>query len=106
MIFGIFSFLNKEVRFAKRSSRWPKVREQYLQKCPNCAACGRKSKVEVHHKIPVHMAPELELDMDNLITLCDDPCHFVFGHLFNYRSYNKNVEEDCAVYLNKVKTRP
>lgn len=101
-ILGFF----KQLRYAVRSPKWPSVRKTHLEKNPKCAACGRQKKLEVHHKIPVHLKPELELDPDNLITLCDDPCHLIFGHLLNYKSYNKSVEEDCAVYLNKVNNRP
>lgn len=103
---NILNFFRPEIRFAQRSAGWSKIRTEHLKKNPSCAACGRTSKLEVHHKIPVHLRPDLELDLSNLITLCDSPCHFVFGHLYNYRSYNKFVEEDCAVYLNKVLNRP
>lgn len=101
-ILGLFN----KIRYAVRSPKWSSVRKQHLSNFPTCAACGRKAKLEVHHKVPVHIAPELELDPSNLMTLCDDPCHLVFGHLFNYKSYNKTVEEDCSVYLNKVLKRP
>jgi 5-methylcytosine-specific restriction enzyme A len=102
---GILNFF-KKIRYATRSPKWSKVRKEHLDKFPSCAACGRGSKLEVHHKIPVHINPELELDSNNLMTLCDDPCHLVFGHLLNYKSYNKSVENDCSVYLSKVKERP
>lgn len=101
-ILGFF----KQLRYAVRSPKWSSVRKAHLSKFPSCAACGRQQKLEVHHKVPVHINPELELDPSNLITLCDDPCHLVFGHLLNYKSYNKSVEEDCAVYLNRVSHRP
>lgn len=102
---GILSYF-KKIRYATRSPKWSKVRKEHLNKFSVCAACGRNTKLEVHHKIPVHLNPDLELDPNNLITLCDDPCHLVFGHLFNYKSYNKSVENDCSVYLSKVRGRP
>jgi len=101
----MFNIFNK-IRYASRSNKWSNVRKNHLEKFPTCAACGRNSKLEVHHKIPVHISPELELDPSNLVTLCDTPCHLVFGHLFNYKSYNKLVDEDCSVYLRKVLNRP
>jgi hypothetical protein len=101
----MFSFL-KQVRFATRSSKWTSVRKQHLKNNQTCAACGRDKKLEVHHKIPVHINPEGELDPSNLVTLCADPCHIIFGHLMNFKSYNKDVIDDCAVYLNKVKNKP
>ena len=101
----MFSFL-KKLRYAVRSPKWSNVRKDHLKQYPQCMACGRDSKLEVHHIKPVHLFPELELDPSNLVTLCADPCHITFGHLMNFKSYNKTVEEDCAVYLNKVKNRP
>jgi len=101
----MFNFLNK-LRYATRSSKWTEVRKQYLKEHPSCIACGRDRKLEVHHKIPVHISPELELDPSNLVTLCADPCHLLFGHLMNFKSYNKSVVEDCTVYLKKVVDRP
>jgi 5-methylcytosine-specific restriction endonuclease McrA len=101
----MFNFL-KILRYASRSPKWSTVRKQHLKENPFCLACGKNSKLEVHHKIPVHINPELELDPSNLVTLCADPCHLLFGHLMNFKSYNKSVIEDCSVYLNKVKNRP
>ncbi len=94
------------IRYATRSPKWSSIRKKHLKNHPYCAACGANKKLEVHHKIPVHINPELELESDNLITLCDSPCHLVFGHLYNYKSYNEYVESDCLAYLHKVKTRP
>jgi 5-methylcytosine-specific restriction endonuclease McrA len=101
----MFNFLNK-LRYATRSSKWAEVRKQHLKEHSSCIACGRDRKLEVHHKTPVHISPELELDPSNLVTLCADPCHLLFGHLMNFKSYNKSVIEDCAVYLKKVVDRP
>jgi len=101
----MFSFF-KKIRFATRSPQWSKVRKQHLVNNPSCAACGRTKKVEVHHIEPVHCNPDRELDPENLITLCDDPCHIVFGHLLDYKSWNPDVLKDCLVYYNKYKKRP
>lgn len=97
----MFGFRQK-IRFAYRSPKWSNVRKLHLSENPCCAACGRTKKLEVHHIEPVHINPDRELDSLNLITLCDNPCHFVFGHLFNYKSWNKDVVSDCKIYLNKV----
>jgi 5-methylcytosine-specific restriction endonuclease McrA len=96
----------KQLRYAVRSSKWTTVRKQHLKDNPNCAACGRNKKLEVHHIEPVHVNPDRELDPSNLITLCDNPCHLTFGHLLDYRSWNKDVLDDCVVYLNRVKNKP
>ena len=101
----MFGFL-KKIRYAVRSPKWPSVRKEHLKENPNCAACGRNKKVEVHHIEPVHLNPDRELDPTNLITLCDDPCHIVFGHFLDYKSWNKNVVNDCEVYYKGFLNRP
>jgi hypothetical protein len=94
-----------------RSSRWPTVRKAHLAANPNCAACGGSDKLEVHHVAPFHLHPELELDPNNLVTLCESlrngvNCHLLFGHLGNFRSLNTTVGADSAAWLVKLQTRP
>lgn len=92
-----------------RSPRWPAVRAEHLAKFPTCAACGTREHLEVHHKQPFHLHPDLELEPTNLITLCESPshnCHEIFGHLLDWKSFNRMVEMDAAVYLRKVQNRP
>lgn len=101
----MFNFL-KKIRFATRSPKWATVRKKHLSTNPNCTACGSGKKLEVHHIKPVHLFQDLELESDNLITLCADPCHLLFGRLMNFRSWNKEVIEDCSVYYNKIRNRP
>lgn len=100
-----FSIFNIEI-FSTRSKDWSKVRRKHLKKQPTCAACGNSKNLQVHHIKPVHEYPELELEESNLITLCAKPCHIVFGHLKNWKSWNTEVVDDCAKYLTKVKERP
>ena len=88
-----------------RSSRWRSVRNQHLKEFPECAACGRKDNLEVHHIIPYNVDPDKELDRSNLITLCGKYCHFVFGHFMNWKSWNENVEIDCKEYNLKKQNR-
>lgn len=93
----------------KRSDRWPEVRSEHLKMEPICQCCGGKNKLQVHHKKPFHLNPELELNPNNLITLCEDGshnCHILFGHLRNFKSYNPNVVEDVKTWVDKVKNRP
>ena len=91
-----------------RSSKWPAVRKQFLKLHPFCAACGSTEKVEVHHEIPYHLDRSRELDFSNMIPLCmgSGRCHFVWGHLLNWRSNNKDVRVDCVRYYKKVENRP
>src|SRR3990167_9872544 len=84
---------------AARSPQWPKVRAEHLKKFPNCALCGGNKVIEVHHIQPFHLKLELELEFSNLITLCEEgkngvTCHLHYGHLGNYRSFNKDVITD------------
>lgn len=103
-MFNIFSLFNP--RYVSRSSGWSKVRKEHLKKQPCCQSCGSCKKPEVHHIIPVHVDPSKELDLDNLITLCDKYCHFAVGHLMSFHSWNPNVIEDAEVYKDKVNNRP
>jgi 5-methylcytosine-specific restriction endonuclease McrA len=86
-----------------RSGSWARVRREHLEQEPSCAACGRSRELEVHHVVPYHERPELELDPTNLITLCADPCHIVHGHLMNWKKSNPDVREDAMRYSEKVR---
>jgi hypothetical protein len=74
---------------------------------PSCAVCGSTKSLEVHHIVPFHVDPGLELREHNLITLCDGlwglNCHFVFGHLRNWRRANESVIEDSSHWNGKLK---
>jgi 5-methylcytosine-specific restriction endonuclease McrA len=88
----------KARRSAARDPRWKAVRRDHLRREPACAACGRRSPVTVHHIIPVTVDPCLEIDPDNLITLCrrsshGKGCHMVIGHRCNWRSFEPRVRE-------------
>ena len=89
-----------------RSSNWRTVRAEHIKKHPKCAACGRKDGLEVHHIVPYHVDPSRELDPENLITLCGKYCHFVFGHLMDWKSWNENVVEDAIEYNIAKNKRP
>ena len=89
-----------------RSPKWKSVRSEHIKSNGTCAACGKKTDLEVHHIEPVHLKPDRELDPTNLITLCDSYCHLAIGHLMDYRSWNTNVIDDAKVYLDKIKNRP
>jgi 5-methylcytosine-specific restriction endonuclease McrA len=91
---------------AKRSSKWPALEKKFLKEHSTCAACGSTLKLNVHHKKPFHLHPELELDPANLITLCMDPkteCHIKLGHGNDFKAYNPNVVEDVAIVKKNIK---
>jgi len=84
-----------------RSSKWNAVRRAHLATNPLCAACGRALYPEVHHIEPFHLRPDLELDPDNLITLCGAPgasCHLFFGHLGNWSYWEPAIREVAEAY--------
>jgi 5-methylcytosine-specific restriction endonuclease McrA len=68
---------------------------------PACAICGSTNDLQVHHILPYHLFPDLELVETNLITLCDGVtnravgCHLRYGHLGNMTNYNPNVRESA-----------
>jgi hypothetical protein len=82
----------------RRRQDWRRLKTRHLQKETCCQACGRQSNLDVHHIVPVHIAPALELSEHNLITLCASPCHLVFGHLMSYHCYNKDVRRMVTAY--------
>jgi 5-methylcytosine-specific restriction enzyme A len=86
---------------AKRSSKWPTVEKHFLEAHPICAACGGKKRLNVHHCMPFHLDPNLELDPNNLITLCMGKleCHLHIGHSGNFKLYNPNVRKNASEAL-------
>ena len=94
-------FTKKEELFGSRSYEWSKIINEFLKENPTFAACRRNKKLEIHHIKPFHLFPELELDLNNLITLCEDEkeCHLKVGHGGNFKDYNPNVATDAAKVL-------
>ena len=72
-----------------------------------CRGCGTKKHLQVHHKKPFHLHPELELDPKNLITLCMDVwrCHIELGHSGDWKAYNPHVEDDADLRIERIQTR-
>lgn len=91
----------------ERSSRWPTVRKAWLKAHRECAACGSTENLEVHHKLPFHLSPELELDESNFITLCEGStnCHFLVGHCKDWQAYNPRVVLDAAALRHMIAMR-
>ena len=91
---------------AKRSSQWRAVRTKFLRgRC--CEVCGGKVKLIAHHRIPFHLAPDLELDPDNLHALCESGryginCHLLLGHLGNFQRVNTNSAADIAYWRQRL----
>ena len=88
-----------------RNGEWPSVRRRHLLVQPRCQVCGIKKGLAVHHVIPVHVAPELELEVSNLWTMCER-CHLLVGHLGDWQSWNGSVRFDSAVLRKRIEERP
>ena len=88
---------------AKRSGKWPTVEKHFLEAHPTCEACGSKKRLNVHHCKPFHLDPELELDPNNLITLCMDTkeCHLHLGHGGSFKQYCPDVRKFAAETLKR-----
>lgn len=90
-------------RLGVRSSKWRKVRKEHIKWNWKCECCNNLKKLEVHHIVPYHIAPELELDEKNLITLCRR-CHLLIGHLDKWDRHNAEVVKDSK-HLNEKITK-
>jgi 5-methylcytosine-specific restriction enzyme A len=92
-----YSKVTHRLEIIHRSSQWPDLRRKWLVREPQCQCCNKITKLQVHHIRPVHLYPELELDENNLITLCENPtmnCHFIYGHCLNWLAWNRQVMFD------------
>lgn len=92
----------------KRSAKWPGVRKEHLRLFPCCAACGGRDDLEVHHKEPYHLKPELELAKGNLLTLCESGpygnCHLIIGHNGSWKDWNANAETTASHSLAAIRS--
>jgi len=92
----------------KRSSKWRTVRKHFLRSNPRCVVCESRNKLEVHHIIPFHVDPSLELNSNNLMVLCENKkyginCHLLVGHRGNYRKFNSYCKVDADIWNRKIK---
>jgi hypothetical protein len=80
----------------------------YKQGHPNCEWCGVAANpaklrwIEVHHVIPVSVAPERAADTNNMVSLCRRD-HIALGHAGDgaCRYYIANLKEIMAVKVVK-----
>lgn len=85
----------------KRSTLWPKVQREFLEKNPQCAVCPANTMIQIHHVMPFHFCHlvyrgDLELDDRNFIALCEEAGnnhHLLLGHLDDFESYNAGGRE-------------
>ena len=94
----------KAPKGASRSSQWRTVRKEHLKEESVCQVCSKNSSLEVHHIIPFYEDPSLELEPENLVTLCRR-CHLFIGHIGYYRAINTSCLEDVALWSFKFSER-
>lgn len=100
-------FREHVVKRATRSSKWSSFAKEVIKDHPYCSSCGDTRQLHVHHIKPFHLYPELELEKDNVIVLCMKfKCHFIVGHLKNWKSWNNHVKEMAQNTLQMIKLRP
>jgi hypothetical protein len=103
--YNLFKSKTRDIGISnKRSSKWHSLQKEFLLKNPICVICGSSEKLNVHHKKPFHLYPELELDENNLVTLCmsKKECHLLIGHLDSFKKFNPNIDSD----IKNIKLHP
>lgn len=112
--YNLLRFKTRDIKNRKkRSSKWGKLQKEFLENNSRCALCDGTENLNVHHKKPFHLYPELELEESNLITLCmgEKDCHLLIAHgnnfsyfcekldlyIAQYKSGEKSYKELCAV---------
>ena len=81
-----------------------KAKREYRKTHQCCEMCSSKRdlvsgrKCDVHHRVPVHIAPELATHQSNLITFCRTH-HFWIGHGGSWKTYNANLWPTITMVL-------
>lgn len=95
-----------------RSSHWPAVEREKKKICPACIICGVTEAIQIHHVFPFHYCvalgrPDLELDLRNLVTVCETNAklkeqnhHLLIAHLDDFKSANLKVIADSVTFKN------
>lgn len=94
---NFFASIRNGVQKIRDTWAYRKAMREYAKTVRHCEDCGApkmlgRIRLEVHHRVPVHVAPERAADKANFICLCAS-CHFEDGHLGNYRAWNSNLDE-------------
>lgn len=95
---------------APRSGKWHTLQQKFLRAYPECAACGTRENLNVHHEKDFAHNPSLELVWSNLITLCRKH-HLELGHdpdgpdgpaIPDWHKINPNVRADAERMRQKL----
>lgn len=100
--------LHERKKGKTRSPEWHKVERAFLLLNNACASCGGDKRLQVHHRRPFHLHPELELEPSNLVTLCMGPndCHIRIGHGDDFKAYNPALDEHLTILKTNPLRRP
>lgn len=89
-----------------QSTRWRKLRNQYLQEHPICERCHQYLATEVHHIVPLTKfksdpvkMEQMAFDEDNLQSVCHD-CH-VKAHI-ELQKYKYNISNSQKYHKEQV----
>ncbi len=87
---------SKRTKDIRRTSKYKKFASSFILKKGKCEICDSTSNLQVHHIKSVFYFPELLLDEDNCMCLCSgvnrfSGCHFIHGHLSDFKINNPNV---------------
>lgn len=80
-------------------NRWRTLSERYRANWPLCQVCEANERIvpasQVHHIVKVTDAPELRLDPDNLLSVCEK-CHvWIEDKPEEARKIKQNARDDC-----------
>ena len=87
----VYSLVREHItKPGERSTKWKTVRKHHLEANPCCAVCKSTTFLQVHHIKSFKLDPNLELDLENLITLCMslNKCHLELGHGDDFHAIN------------------
>ncbi len=87
---------NSFLTILEHDYQWSKLAKTFIKTHNTCVLCTTLKNLEVHHKKPWQLFPDLRYNEKNLITLCRE-CHFRFGHCLNWKNYNDKIEELSSV---------
>ncbi len=98
MMFVILDADTKRTKDIRRTSKYKKFASSFILKKGKCEICESTTNLQLHHIKSVYRYPEFLLDEDNCMCLCSglnrfSGCHFIHGHLRNFKINNPNVRD-------------
>lgn len=81
-----------DIEAHENKKRWLKLKSEILYKIGKCEICRSDRYLEVHHILPRSSYPELSMDKENLMVLCED-CHIKIHSKDKYK-FTKGLRND------------